>query len=89
MSTLAELESTLAELGWARSVLVGFGPVRVKHNPAMDREYLPDSRADRAKFHGQEGWVVDMSNAHGRCFKVRFPSHLGVWYEPSELEPIR
>lgn len=63
--------------------------VRVRHNPAMDREYNGPARRVRAHYDGQEGEVVSHSDSHGLCFTVKFeePFEGGfdATYETEEL----
>lgn len=59
--------------------------VIVHHNPAYDWTYIPDACERRKKYDGKKGQLIDHSNAHGTCFRVRFGAHGAAWYESEEL----
>lgn len=91
MSELFEAEERLralrAEKKAAHSPLDVGMRVWARHNPKHDHEFNSVNRGARMQHNQHDGWIVQLSDPHGSCFRVQFP--LGdAWYHPDELSPI-
>lgn len=81
MGAEEELATTLRILGWSRYV-------RAMHNPKLDKDYMTECVLARKDCSGASGKIRKLSNAHGLCFEVEFPSGKRAWYESEELTQI-
>lgn len=57
--------------------------VKTTRDFKFDKEYLnPDARKSSS------GKIVDYSNSHGLCFRIKHDDGNTAWYEPSEVKPL-
>ena len=51
-----------------------------------DESWLPEARL-KCRW-GEEGIVVDRSDAHGLCYRVRHNDGSDAWYNPDEIRKV-